>query len=241
MSVVVSMQDVGPCRKQLTVEVPAPAVEAETAARRPGVRAAGRDARLPQGQGARRAGAPPLRQGHRAGGRRAAAAALLAAGAGRERDRAAAAARGRRGAAISRPARPSPSSPRSRRGRRSSCATSATSTCRTPRSSRAPWRSTTADRRSAQAPRRLGAGRAAGGARRPGDRRDHRAASPAAKSDQTRRDAADVEFEVGDPRVWEELSLAALRPRRRPGGDLQRTPRGRAATGGPRAALPRAR
>ena len=31
MSVVVSVQDVGPCRKQLTVEVPAPAVEAETA------------------------------------------------------------------------------------------------------------------------------------------------------------------------------------------------------------------
>src|SRR5215208_6883889 len=30
MSVVVSVQDVGPCRKQLTVEVPAPAVEAET-------------------------------------------------------------------------------------------------------------------------------------------------------------------------------------------------------------------
>ena len=30
MSVVVSLQDVGPCRKQLTVEVPAPAVEAET-------------------------------------------------------------------------------------------------------------------------------------------------------------------------------------------------------------------
>jgi trigger factor len=30
MSVVVSQQDVGPCRKQLTVEVPAPAVEAET-------------------------------------------------------------------------------------------------------------------------------------------------------------------------------------------------------------------
>src|SRR5215207_1900003 len=30
MSVVVSIQDVGPCRKQLTVEVPAPAVEAET-------------------------------------------------------------------------------------------------------------------------------------------------------------------------------------------------------------------
>jgi len=29
MSVVVSLQDVGPCRKQLTVEVPAPAVEAE--------------------------------------------------------------------------------------------------------------------------------------------------------------------------------------------------------------------
>ncbi len=31
MSVVVSVEDVGPCRKQLTVEVPAPAVEAETA------------------------------------------------------------------------------------------------------------------------------------------------------------------------------------------------------------------
>ena len=30
MSVVVSQEDVGPCRKQLTVEVPAPAVEAET-------------------------------------------------------------------------------------------------------------------------------------------------------------------------------------------------------------------
>jgi trigger factor len=30
MSVVVSLQEVGPCRKQLTVEVPAPAVEAET-------------------------------------------------------------------------------------------------------------------------------------------------------------------------------------------------------------------
>ena len=30
MSVVLSMQDVGPWRKQLTVEVPAPAVEAET-------------------------------------------------------------------------------------------------------------------------------------------------------------------------------------------------------------------
>lgn len=30
MSVVVSVEDVGPCRKQLTVEVPAPAVEAET-------------------------------------------------------------------------------------------------------------------------------------------------------------------------------------------------------------------
>lgn len=30
MSVVVAMEDVGPCRKQLTVEVPAPAVEAET-------------------------------------------------------------------------------------------------------------------------------------------------------------------------------------------------------------------
>jgi trigger factor len=30
MSVVVSLEDVGPCRKQLTVEVPAPAVEAET-------------------------------------------------------------------------------------------------------------------------------------------------------------------------------------------------------------------
>ena len=30
MSVVVSLQDVGPCRKQLTIEVPAPAVEAET-------------------------------------------------------------------------------------------------------------------------------------------------------------------------------------------------------------------
>lgn len=30
MSVVVSLQDVGPCRKQVTVEVPAPAVEAET-------------------------------------------------------------------------------------------------------------------------------------------------------------------------------------------------------------------
>ncbi|MES1243221.1 MAG: trigger factor, partial [Acidobacteriota bacterium] len=30
MSVVVSQQDVGPCRKQLTVEVPVPAVEAET-------------------------------------------------------------------------------------------------------------------------------------------------------------------------------------------------------------------
>jgi trigger factor len=30
MSVVVSLHDVGPCRKQLTVEVPAPAVEAET-------------------------------------------------------------------------------------------------------------------------------------------------------------------------------------------------------------------
>ncbi|HVT18042.1 MAG TPA: trigger factor [Thermoanaerobaculia bacterium] len=30
MSVVVSLQDIGPCRKQLTVEVPAPAVEAET-------------------------------------------------------------------------------------------------------------------------------------------------------------------------------------------------------------------
>ena len=29
MSVVVSLEDVGPCRKQLTVEVPAPAVEAE--------------------------------------------------------------------------------------------------------------------------------------------------------------------------------------------------------------------
>src|SRR4028119_801266 len=29
MSVVVSLQDVGPCRKQVTVEVPAPAVEAE--------------------------------------------------------------------------------------------------------------------------------------------------------------------------------------------------------------------
>src|SRR3954453_22242107 len=30
MSVVLSLQDVGPCRKQLKVEVPAPAVEAET-------------------------------------------------------------------------------------------------------------------------------------------------------------------------------------------------------------------
>ena len=30
MSVVVSVEDVGPCRKQLKVEVPAPAVEAET-------------------------------------------------------------------------------------------------------------------------------------------------------------------------------------------------------------------
>src|SRR5215510_15397629 len=30
MSVVVSIQEVGPCRKQLKVEVPAPAVEAET-------------------------------------------------------------------------------------------------------------------------------------------------------------------------------------------------------------------
>ncbi|HEV7671999.1 MAG TPA: trigger factor [Thermoanaerobaculia bacterium] len=31
MSVVLSVQDVGPCRKQLTIEIPAPAVEAETA------------------------------------------------------------------------------------------------------------------------------------------------------------------------------------------------------------------
>ena len=30
MSVVLSVEDVGPCRKQLKVEVPAPAVEAET-------------------------------------------------------------------------------------------------------------------------------------------------------------------------------------------------------------------
>ena len=30
MSVVVSVEDVGPCRKQLTIEVPQPAVEAET-------------------------------------------------------------------------------------------------------------------------------------------------------------------------------------------------------------------
>ena len=30
MSVVLSLEDVGPCRKQLRVEVPAPAVEAET-------------------------------------------------------------------------------------------------------------------------------------------------------------------------------------------------------------------
>ena len=30
MSVVVSIEDVGPCRKQLTIEVPPPAVEAET-------------------------------------------------------------------------------------------------------------------------------------------------------------------------------------------------------------------
>ncbi len=45
MSVVVSQQDVGPCRKQLTVEVPAPAVEAEIAARRPA--SIGRRVRIP--------------------------------------------------------------------------------------------------------------------------------------------------------------------------------------------------
>jgi trigger factor len=31
MSVVLSVEDVGPCRKQLTIEIPAPAVEAESA------------------------------------------------------------------------------------------------------------------------------------------------------------------------------------------------------------------
>jgi trigger factor len=55
MSVVVSLQDVGPCRKQLTVEVPAPAVEAEeqrvvkeygARARIPGFRAGKVPARL---------------------------------------------------------------------------------------------------------------------------------------------------------------------------------------------------
>ena len=30
MSVVLKVEDVGPCRKQLTIEIPAPAVEAET-------------------------------------------------------------------------------------------------------------------------------------------------------------------------------------------------------------------
>ena len=44
MSVVLSLQDVGPCRKQLKVEVPAPAVEAET---QRVVREYGQSARLP--------------------------------------------------------------------------------------------------------------------------------------------------------------------------------------------------
>src|SRR6185436_6329113 len=44
MSVVVSIEDVGPCRKQLKVEVPAPAVEAET---QRVVSEYGRQARIP--------------------------------------------------------------------------------------------------------------------------------------------------------------------------------------------------
>ena len=44
MSVVLSLQDVGPCRKQLKVEIPAPAVEAET---QRVVREYGQKARLP--------------------------------------------------------------------------------------------------------------------------------------------------------------------------------------------------
>ncbi|MDP9121718.1 MAG: trigger factor family protein, partial [Acidobacteriota bacterium] len=44
MSVVVAMRDVGPCKKELTVEVPAPAVEAET---QQVVREYGQRARIP--------------------------------------------------------------------------------------------------------------------------------------------------------------------------------------------------
>ena len=90
MSVVLSVEEIGPCRKQLKIEIPAPAVEAETASASPASSAARR--RCP---GFRKGKVPQslvraaLRRRDRARGGRAPGAALLAPGRGREVDRSA--------------------------------------------------------------------------------------------------------------------------------------------------------
>ena len=180
MSVVLSLEDVGPCRKQLTVEVPAPAVEAETQRVVQRVRPARARPRLPQGQGARPswcAGAS-----RRTSSRRSSSGCCPATG-GRPRPRASIepllppeVERGRRA-----PARRAPDLRRHGRdpARRSSCATSRTSTCPTRRSSPGTMEvDDTVDELRRQR-RGVGAGRAARRARRPGGRaRSPRRARP---------------------------------------------------------------